>query len=288
MPWAKTITLVSLSPTKLSVVTKSLVGVRARYLQPLEDNVIGGGCAIVDAAIEGIARTDDGLQVTMRPTADSQILHVDADDVINATGFITPLRDLPKIGVATFGQSKLPAQTDWWQSASVPGIYFAGTITQGAPSVSKFGIPPNSGAVHGHRYNAQILAKHLATTEFGQPSNDPVVPLDEAVTLLLNDVDQSPALWHQRGYLARNVLREPDSGFVDRGTVPLTTFIDQPGRDGVALTMETDGTGAIYPVLYVRKGGSVSEHQLEQTGFPGQATPNQGRELRSAVEDLAS
>ena len=206
LPWAKTITLVSPSPTKLSVVTKSLVGVRARYLQPLEDNVIGGGCAIVDAAIEGIARTDDGLQVTMRRTADSQILHVDADDVINATGFITPLRDLPKIGVATFGQSKLPAQTDWWQSASVPGIYFAGTITQGAPSVSKFGIPPNSDAVHGHRYNAQIIAKHLATTEFGQPSNDPVVPLDEAVALLLNDVDQSPALWHQRGYLARKCV----------------------------------------------------------------------------------
>ena len=286
LPWAKSITLVSPSPTKLSVVTKSLVGVRARYLQPYEDNAIGGGCAIVDAAVEGLAKTDDGLQVTLRRTADSQIIHVTADEVINATGFIAPLLDLPKIGVSTFGQSKLPAQTDWWRSASVPGIYFAGTITQGAPAVGKFGIPPNSGAVHGHRYNARILAKHVATTEFGKPAGDPVISLDDTVTALLDDIGQNPALWHQRGYLARCILQADGSRFTDLGIVPLTTFIDQSGSDGAALSMETDGTGAIYPVLYVRKGGAVSEHQLEPTGYSGQATPDQGRELRSALEAL--
>jgi thioredoxin reductase len=286
LPWAKTITLVSPSPTKLSVVTKSLVGVRARYLQPYEDYAIGGGCAIVDAAIEGIARIGDGLQVTLRRTADSQILQVNADDVINATGFVAPLRDLPKIGVTTFGQNKLPAQTDWWRSASVRGIYFAGTITQGAPNVGKYGIPPNSGAVQGFRYNARILAKHIATTEFGVPANDPVASRDRIVSLLLDDADHSPALWHQRGYLARCVLKAEGSGFTDLGVVPLTTFIDHAGADGVALAIETDGTGSIYPVLYIRKGGSVQEHQLAPSGISGQSTPEQSRELRSVLEAL--
>jgi hypothetical protein len=44
---------------------------------------------------------------------------------------VTPLLDLPDLGVTTFGQSRLPAQTPYWESARVPGIFFAGTIGQG-------------------------------------------------------------------------------------------------------------------------------------------------------------
>jgi hypothetical protein len=51
--------------------------------------------------------------------------------VIAATGFTCPLRDLPDLGVSVFGQSRLPAMTNYWESAGVPGIYFAGTIGQG-------------------------------------------------------------------------------------------------------------------------------------------------------------
>ena len=40
--------------------------------------------------------------------------------------------DLGDLGVTTFGQSRLPAQTPYWESVSVPGVYFAGTISQGA------------------------------------------------------------------------------------------------------------------------------------------------------------
>jgi hypothetical protein len=50
--------------------------------------------------------------------------------------------------------------------------------------------------------------------------------------------------------------------------------------------METDGTGSIYPVLYIRKSGSVQEHQLAPSGVSGQSTPEQGRELRSVLEAL--
>ena len=38
----------------------------------------------------------------------------------------------------------------------------AGTISQAAPGLRKHGVPANSGAVHGHRYNSLVLARHIA------------------------------------------------------------------------------------------------------------------------------
>src|SRR4029450_5399219 len=49
LPWARQLVLVSPSTVKLSVETRTLVGVRARYVQPYEDNVLGGGVSILDA-----------------------------------------------------------------------------------------------------------------------------------------------------------------------------------------------------------------------------------------------
>ena len=59
------------SPTSLSVSTRTLVGVRARYLQPYEDAVLGGGVTILDAAIDRVepsgGRGPDGACATHRP-----------------------------------------------------------------------------------------------------------------------------------------------------------------------------------------------------------------------------
>ena len=149
LPWARRIVLCSPSPAKLSVNTRSLVGVRARYVQPFEDHVLGGGVTILDASIGGIARGADGsgapLLVTVRPSDGGEELAIEADEVISATGFVTPLLDLPALGVTTFGQARLPAQTPYWESATVPGIFFAGTIGQGSAGLKKHGMPANSG-----------------------------------------------------------------------------------------------------------------------------------------------
>src|SRR6185436_1375861 len=140
----------------------------ARYVQPFEDSILGGGVDILSASTKGITKTEAGaFEVQLERSDNAMPMTVDADEVIAATGFICPLRDLPALGVATFGQSKLPAQTEFWESASVPGIYFAGTITQGAAGLKKHGIPSNSGAVQGHRYNGRVLVRHLAQQHFG-------------------------------------------------------------------------------------------------------------------------
>jgi thioredoxin reductase len=270
LPWARRIIVASPSPAKLSVNTRSLVGVRARYVQPIEDHALGGGVAVLDAAIQGIERLPDGaLQVRARPSAGGDELAFEVDAVIAATGFTAPLLDLPDLGVATFGQSRLPAQTPYWESASVPGIYFAGTISQGAAGLKKHGLPANSGAVHGARYNARVLARHIAATRFGVPAamERPSIAQGDLVDTLVGHLASAPELWHQRAYLARVISLDPGDGPRDEGVVPLEAFVDAGGDDGkgdaVAVTLEADGSGAIYPVIYSRRAGRIEEHVFE-------------------------
>ena len=290
LPWARRIFVASPSPTKLSVNTKSLVGVRARYLQPIEDFVLGGGVAVLDAAIQGIGRLASGsLEVRARPSAGGDELAFEVDEVIAATGFVTPLLDLPDLGVATFGQSRLPAQTPYWESGSVPGIFFAGTISQGAAGLKKHGQPSNSGAVHGARYNARLLARHIAATRFGSTTatERPAIEPSGLAETLVHYLSLSPELWHQRAYLARVVSLDAANGPRDEGFVPLAAFVDGTGddgqRDALALTLEADGSGAIYPVVYARRGGSLEEHTFEPDLLLRYDTPDMLKRLAEIV-----
>ena len=262
LPWARQIVLASPSRTKLSVDTRTLVGVRARYVQPYEDWALAGGVVILDASIERVERRGDGYLVHTKSPADGSALDFEVDDVIAATGFVTPLRDLPQLGVGTFGQSGLPVQTPFWESASVPGVYFAGTIMQGAQGLRKHGIASNSGAVQGYRYNARVLARHIAESRFGVALDLPQVKAEELVRYLLAEASRGPELWHQRSYLARIVALDPDRGIVDEGINPLAHFLDSPGPDAVAITLEANGKDDPYPAVYVRAGGAISEHLL--------------------------
>ncbi len=288
LPWARQLVLASPSPTKLSVDTHTLVGVRARYVQPYEDAMLAGGVVILDTTIESVARTDDGYRVHTRSAHDGRALTFDVDDVIAATGFVTPLRDLPALGVATFGQSRIPAQTPFWQSVTVPGIFFAGTITQGAAGLKKHGIPSNSGAVQGHRYNARVLARHLAETKFGVPAVREQLDAAVIVPYVIEQLGQGPELWHQRCYLARVIHFDRDNGITNEGIVPLQHYLDSGGVDAVALTLESNGRGDPYPVLYVRKDGTVAEHALAPDPLLDFSGPDYEGELRAILEPVLS
>jgi len=264
LPWARRIILASPSPAKLSVDTHTLVGVRARYVQPFEDHALGGGVSILDASIKGIERTADGaLLVRTVATVGGAELDVQADEVISATGFVCPLQDLPGLGVATFGPSQLPAQTPYWESATVPGIFFAGTINQGARGLKKHGIPSNSGAVHGARYNARIMATHIARTRFGYEPERPSIHPQDLLATCLNELTRGPEVWHQKAYLARVISADPAVGLRDEGILPLSAMVDADGPDAILLTLEADGTGLIYPVIYLRRSGRFEEFALE-------------------------
>jgi hypothetical protein len=265
LPWARKIIIASPSPAKLSVQTHSLVGIRARYVQPYEDHVLGGGVAVLDASIDAVERGPGGSGFVVRTHrsdgAGEMVFEV--DEVIAATGFVTPLRDLPDLGVATFGQSRLPAQTPFWESATAPGVFFAGTIGQGSKGLMKHGIPANSGAVQGARYNARVLARHIAETRFDVVPDRRTIRGSDLGGFVTGELTRGPEIWHQRAYLARIISFEPGLGIVDEGIRPLAWFVDSTGPDALAITLETDGSGDLYPVLYSRVEGRLEEHRLD-------------------------
>jgi thioredoxin reductase len=283
LQWAKRIVLASPSPTKLSVNTHSLVGVRARYVQPYEDHVLGGGVIVLDASIQQIAKVGQRMQVRVRASNTNTEMTFEVDDVIAATGFQPPIRDLPQLGVVTFGRNRLPALTPFWESVSVRGVYFAGTVSRAAGGLKKNGIPSNSGGVGGHRYNGRILAKHIARTHFGVALPRPELKPDEVVPLLLHELDHGPEMWHQRSYHCRVVTVTSQDGIHDEGIWPLANFVDSEGPDAIAATIEANAEGQNYPAFYVRKDNKVTEHLLE----PDQSMRFDTGDRRSALSEIA-
>jgi thioredoxin reductase len=263
LPWARQIVLGSPRPARISVLVRSTAAARARYLQPYEDHVLGGGNIVLDAAIERVERTvSGGFRVFAKGTTIPGDYELDADAVIAATGFTTPLRDLPSLGVKTFYQGRLPAQTPYWESTTLPGVYFAGSITQGSIGLKKYGQPSNSAAVHGFRYNARVLARHIATSRFGVTVAQPQLKPGDVVPFLLEQASRGPELWNQQSYLTRVLTFDRSAGIFDAGVEPLAHFVDAPGPDAVAITVETSAEGEIRPAAYVRRGGRVDEHIL--------------------------
>lgn len=286
LPWARQIVLASPRPTQLSVVTNSLVGVRARYVQPYEDHILGGGVVILNASIDEVTRAPSGYRVRTTRSDGGGIAVFEVDDVIATTGFTPPLTDLEKLGVATSGRERIPSQTPLFESISVPDLYFAGAVTRGAPGLKKHGLPSSSGAVGGYRYNARILARHIARKYFGIDPERPLVKRDGVLDYLLAEVTRGPELWHQKSYLARALLFEPARGIVDDGVVPLQQFVDGDGADGVAVAVEANPKGEIYPAVYVRKGGALSEHLLPPNPLLDFETAEHRAQLADALAPL--
>ena len=287
LQWASPIILASPRPAQLSVNLHSLGGVRARYVQPWEDAELGGGVFILDASIERLERHADGIAVHTRRSEDSEPFVVEVDEVIAATGFTAPLRDLPELGVATFGRSGLPTMTDRFESATVPGIFFAGTITQGVSGLKKFGIPANSGAVHGHRYNGRLTVDEIAARFFGIIRPRPELDPGSVVERLLTSASTAPELWHQKSYLAHAISRDADGVLRDEGIVSLAAYVDEAGPDGVAITVETDDRGSIHPAVYVRRRGRVdADAVLDEAPLTEYRTAGHRTQLQALLGDV--
>lgn len=259
LPWARQVILASPRPPLLSVLSSG-AGVRAKYLVPYEDYVIGGGVVILDAAIERIERLDAMWRVFVSgPHSGARSFLV--DEVIAATGFTVPLGDLPALGVATFNQNRLPRMGPFWESTTVPGIYFAGAITQGGIGLRKLSAAGNSAGVAGFRHNARVLAVYLARKFDIEIPRQRIAP-DRVVPYLLSEATHAPELLNQKAYLARVVSFDRDQGIIDEGILPLVHFVDTPGGDAIAISVETDKEGHHHPVAYLRHAGQTIEHPL--------------------------
>jgi hypothetical protein len=117
--------------------------------------------------------------------------------------------------------------------------------------------------VNGFRYNARVLARHLAE-QLGVDRQRPRLSADEVVPLLLHELARGPEVWIQKGYLARVVSLDETEGLRDEGILPLEHFVDGGGGpDAAAVAIEVSPEGTIYPAVYVRRGGRLGEHALD-------------------------
>jgi hypothetical protein len=254
------LTLVSPRPPDIGRLARSPL--RPWYLTPLDEHIRGAPSRyVLDASVESVERRAEGCVVRVLDPASSEPLLLEADVVIAATGFRAPLRDLSALGVATGADGRMPVLTPFWESATVPGIFFAGNVTQAAPGLRKHGVASLSSMVCGYRYNARILARHIAERAFGVAVERPLVKRSEIVPHLIAQLNDAAELSMQKGYLAR-VLTVGDDGSVrDEGTLPLEVFVDGSG-DGLAVTLEFGAGETIHPVLYVRRAQGVTEVPL--------------------------
>jgi thioredoxin reductase len=287
LPWARRIVLASPRPVDTAMLAFSPLSIR--YLSPYTEHLRGGtGSYVVDAAIERVERHADGYRVHASGTTWEGELQLESDEVIAATGFRAPVRDLPSLGVAMVNDGRMPAQTPYWESISVPGIYFAGNVTQASPGLRKHGATSSSSSVNGFRYNARVLADHIAEKHFGLRLERPPLECNEVVPFLLRELAHAPELWTQKGYLARVVDVDDADGFRDEGIVPLADFVDRDGGDACAVAVEYDADGGIIPVVYVRTGGRLVEHSLPSDPLHRFGTEEHRRQLAASLTSLLS
>ncbi len=259
LPWARSIVLGSPRPVQMEAL--ALSALRVRYLHPYDEYARGGpGTYVIDVTIERIEPVGERFRVITHGTTWDGTLEFEVDDVIAATGFRTPLQDLPELGLVTVADDRIPALTPWWESVSLPGAFFAGNASQGARGLGKRGAGASSGSVNGFRYNARVLAEHLAQRLTGwEPPRDRV---EDVVAFLLHELSSAPDLWVQKGYLCRVVSRS-DGGWRDEGVMPLAHYLDAAEDDRAAASVEVDEKGTILPTLYLRDRGEIREHQLD-------------------------
>ena len=274
-PWARQIFLVSPRPVQAAVL--SVATVRVRYFEPLEDASWGGGTFALDAAVERIERTESGgfrlhAQGTTRPGE----ITLEAEAAIAATGFRAPIQDLRELGLGTVGDGRIPALTPYWESTTLENVYFAGNAMQGAAGLRKNGVGSASGTVSGFRYNARLLAQHIAK-RLGYKLEWQRLGRDEIVPFLVEQLRGGSEIWTQKGYLARAVY--PDG---TTHVLPLAHFLDHCEQGSIAVTIEMNAEGAIYPVAYARAGEEIDEKQLP----PQHLNDFTGGEYRDALESL--
>ena len=234
---------------------------RPWYLTTYDEHVRGApGRFVLNASVDRVERRGDGFVVHALDATRPEPLLLEADDVIAATGFEAPMRDLPALGVATVRDGRLPAIGPFWESITVPGIFFAGNVSDAAPGLRKHGVASLSTMVGGFRYNARVLARYLAETRFGMRTERPRIEAGEVAPFLVHELNHSPELAFQKGYLAR-VLHASGDRVLDEGIVPLEVFVDGDD-DGVAVTLEFDAEETIRPVVYVRRRGVLHEEAL--------------------------
>jgi thioredoxin reductase len=157
--------------------------------------------AVLDGTIEKIAeRPGGGFRVEFRYARTVEALRIlEYDRVILCTGFqfdAAPVAGLaPELAI----NDRFPAQTPAFESVNVPGLYFAGTLTQQRDFKKS-----TSGFIHGFRYGVRALHRILQARYHDRPwPSVRVEATPEAITdAIIERINRTSALWQQFAVLA--------------------------------------------------------------------------------------
>jgi thioredoxin reductase len=179
--------------------------------------------AVLDGTIEDIARRDGGgFRVNFRYARTVEKIRVlDYDRVIACTGFAfdaSVFDDSCRPALAI--DDRFPEQSPAYESVNVPGLYFAGTVTQQRDFKKS-----TNGFIHGFRYGTRALHRILNARHADRPW--PSVPLDpspEAITdAVIARINRTSGLWQQFAVLA-DVVSVSASAATYREEVPVAYF----------------------------------------------------------------
>jgi thioredoxin reductase len=161
--------------------------------------------ATLEVEISSIEKVGDKFRTTVRyQRAEGSTEVIEYDRVICCTGFrmdrsIFDDDCQPEVMI----DDRLPKLDSSWQSVNVPGMYFAGVLTQ-----SRDFKKTTSAFIHGFRYNTSALASILMERNYGEPI--PCRQIDATAQCMteqiLARVNRSSALWQQFGFLRDAIL----------------------------------------------------------------------------------
>ena len=198
-------------------------------------------------------------------------------------------RDLPTLGVATVNDGRMPAQTPYWESVSVPGIYFAGNVTQASPGLRKHGATSSSGSVNGFRYNARVLARHIAEKHFGLAAR---AALAQTATRSCRICSASsrmrPSSGRRRGTSRGWSTSTGPTGFATRGSCRSPTSWIATTATPVQLRSSTTPTGRSSRSCTSGGGGHLVEHQLPPHPLHRFGTDEHRQQLAACLAPLLS
>jgi thioredoxin reductase len=191
--------------------------------------------AILDGSIRQIRRDGDGYLVTVAFARANEVTKdIRYDRVIACTGFrfdasVFTERCRPALTI----NDRFPDQTDAWESVNVPGLHFAGTVTQMRDFKKS-----TSGFIHGFRYNTRALHRILARRHDGEEWPHRSLAADpEAVTdALLARANRSSGLWQQFGFLC-DVVALGDGSATYYEEVPVAHLPGSGLAPGEAVTL---------------------------------------------------
>lgn len=179
------------SPVRFAWRTHYVGHLRAVNNKFLDTYQLKSANAVLDGTVRGIVRDGDGFRVAFAFSRVNEVVkELHYDRVIACTGFAfdAGVFDGPARPELTI-RDRFPRQTAAFESVSVPGLFFAGTLSQERDFKQS-----TNGFIHGFRYTVRALHKILRRRYADAPwPATGLAPDPEAVTgAIIARVNRSP------------------------------------------------------------------------------------------------